>query len=547
MKKLLTTICCLISAHTLPAQTHSAAGIDGNIVEVASRTALRVIADADFNLVKLPQRALPFPVIADMTHSTSKNAYAEITFEAKSSGEYILGIDATGSVTILLNNKKICASNGTGKPFPREAAYDCYEFGATCAVSLHGGRNTLTIKGPGSKVSLGIITGESAPSPYVSYSRARINENGRWLTEPEAAMEYRLQPKPGAAFTKHPYTEWHYANGATMIGMLAMSDATGEEVYAGFVDRFCRQTIATMPLFASQYYGQNSLRTQNYRYFRMTMLDDSGAPALPFAELCARGLLPGARGMLDTIAVYVMTGQPRLPDGTFCRPEPRWTVWADDLFMSAPFLMRYARITGDHALYDEAARQVILFDRHLYVASTGLFMHGWNDTEKCHVGAFWGRANGWIAWAVTEVLEGLPADHKDRGAVLEIYRRQMAGAVKYQSPGGLWHQVLNDSTSYTETSASAAFVLALARGVRNGWIGPSYAACAASGWKAIARRVDQNGVTTGICQSMPIGYTMEHYLNRPTSANDPRGMGAVLTAAVEVDRMLHSRAVQKQR
>ena len=43
----------------------------------------------------------------------------------------------------------------------------------------------------------------------------------------------------------------------------------------------------------------------------------------------------------------------------------------------------------------------------------------------------------------------------------------------------------------------------------------------------------QHGIVEGICRSMPIGADAAAYAERPTLPNDPRGLGAVFTAAVE--------------
>ena len=51
---------------------------------------------------------------------------------------------------------------------------------------------------------------------------------------------------------------------------------------------------------------------------------------------------------------FVSIGQFRLEDGTFCRPEPfMMSVWADDLFMSVPFLVRLGKLTGEKKYFDD--------------------------------------------------------------------------------------------------------------------------------------------------------------------------------------------------
>ncbi len=120
------------------------------------------------------------------------------------------------------------------------------------------------------------------------------------------------------------------------------------------------------------------------------------------------------KGLVDTIAQVVRKEQLRLPDGTFCRPEPEaFTVWADDLFMSVPFLSIMAKATGDVSYYDEAAKQVLQFQQYLLDEKTGLYKHGWFSARREKAIAFWGRANGWIVWATAELLNVLPPQHRD--------------------------------------------------------------------------------------------------------------------------------------
>jgi len=274
--------------------------------------------------------------------------------------------------------------------------------------------------------------------------------------------------------------------------------------------------------------------------FRMTMLDDSSAPALPLIELLVKGdKSVASEELIAQIADYVMTKQTRLEDGTFARPEPKWTIWADDLFMSVPFLVRYGRLLNDNRYFDEAAKQITGFDKHLYDAQTGLYYHGWNDAQKAYAGLFWGRANGWMAWAISEALLMIPTRHPQYQTILNIHRRQLESIAKYQNKDGMWRQLLNMPASYEETSATAIFVMTLARAVRNGWIDKNYTDNVVRGWKAIEKRIDSEGVVSGICQSTAIGDGLDFYLNRPTQPNDPRGMGSVLMAAVEVDKLLH--------
>ena len=83
--------------------------------------------------------------------------------------------------------------------------------------------------------------------------------------------------------------------------------------------------------------------------------------------------------------------------------------------------------------------------------------------------------------AMAELLSVMPEDHPDRAKVLEIFQRGARGAAETQGGTGLWHQLLDRTDSYLETSASAMFTFAIARGVNRGWLPPSYAPVAQTG------------------------------------------------------------------
>jgi unsaturated rhamnogalacturonyl hydrolase len=232
---------------------------------------------------------------------------------------------------------------------------------------------------------------------------------------------------------------------------------------------------------------------------------------------------------------YVVNGQERLPDGTFCRPEPEdGTVWADDLFMSVPFLLRMARIKGNRALYDEVARQVIRFNGYLCDPGSGLYFHGWYSQRQVNSPVRWGRANGWIAWATSEALLLMPRDHPEYGRIMEIFRGHMKALAGCQDPSGMWHQVLDHPETYPETSCTAMFTLAMARGVRMGWLEEKYMENALRGWAALQEKIGPDGTVSDICRGTGIGENVDFYEQRDRFDHDPRGLGAMLTAGCEI-------------
>src|SRR5262249_20861755 len=147
-------------------------------------------------------------------------------------------------------------------------------------------------------------------------------------------------------------------------------------------------------------------------------------------------------------------------------------------------LAQMGKLTGEGRYYDDAVRQVRQIAARLYKPATGLFAHTWNlENAGNHPQYYWGRANGWCFMAMVELLDVLPETHPGRGEVLKLLRSQAEALANTQSGSGLWHQLLDKTDSYLETSCTAMFTYGLARAVNRGWLDPfSYAPVAVAGW-----------------------------------------------------------------
>ena len=233
--------------------------------------------------------------------------------------------------------------------------------------------------------------------------------------------------------------------------------------------------------------------------------------------------------------IYVMDEQERLQDRTFCRPEPRpGTIWADDLFMAVPFLLRMAEIRGDETLYNEVARQIIQFNSYLLDPESGLYFHGWYNEQQENTPVRWGRANGWIVWATSEALLYMPRDHPSYRKILSIYQKHIEAIAAYQAPSGMWHQVLDHPETWEETSCTAMFTLGMARGARLGWLNEEYGDKALKGWSALQEKIKEDGTVVDICRGTEIGDDVAFYAGRKRFDHDPRGLGAIITAGCEI-------------
>lgn len=334
------------------------------------------------------------------------------------------------------------------------------------------------------------------------------------------------------------YNDWRYWNGLLDLAMLRLAAVLGDSRYAAFARRNAAFAFDHAGYFERRHRGQDKWSYPFGQLFTMRELDDYGAEGAATIEVYALDPDPRYLAYVRRAAAYATGQQGRLADGTLARAFPRrWTVWADDLFMSVPFLARMAVLSGDRRYFDDAARQVIGFQRHLFDARTGLMYHNWYSDSAGGAGpgsrhgvAFWGRANGWALMAQVDLLDRLPASYPERERLVALFRRHVAAITRYQDTTGLWHQLLDRPDSYLETSASAMFVYAMAKGVERGYLDAGYAAVARRGWRGVLTRIRPDGQIEGVCTGTGVSDDLADYYRRPTPLNDVHGVGAVLLA-----------------
>ncbi|HUB79899.1 MAG TPA: glycoside hydrolase family 88 protein [Bryobacteraceae bacterium] len=344
-----------------------------------------------------------------------------------------------------------------------------------------------------------------------------------------------------------PFNDWDYPIGVALAGMLLVSDVTGDRTYSDYTLRNFDFIFDHLDYFRRQA-AQFGPQPNGYRRFiHMAALDDCGAIGAALIKAYARKPDPRYRAAIDQIADYIAHKQMRLPDGTLARARPQpVSLWIDDSYMSIPFLAQMGKLTGDRSWYDDAARQVIGMAERLQDPATGLYDHAWfENTASYDPKFFWGRGAGWGLMSAAELLSVLPEDHPQRARVLEIFRRAARGVVQTQGGTGMWHQLLDKTDSYLETSASAMFTFAIARGVNRGWLSPVYAPVAQAGWQALAKMVRPDGRIEGICVSTTAAYDAVYYYNRPTDLGAMQGYGPVLMAGAEVVAMLRQFDIER--
>lgn len=166
---------------------------------------------------------------------------------------------------------------------------------------------------------------------------------------------------------------------------------------------------------------------------------------------------------------YLRRHAPRFGDGVLqhtvsARNDFPEQCWADTLFMAAFFMLRAGVAWKDEALIDDALNQYDWHIEYLQDMKTGLWYHGYDNLRGDHLsGFYWGRANAWAAYTMSQVGRVLPEcylypKYMDvSGSLAE----QLAALKRYQTENGLWRTILDDAESYEEVSASAGIAAAM--------------------------------------------------------------------------------------
>lgn len=139
-------------------------------------------------------------------------------------------------------------------------------------------------------------------------------------------------------------------------------------------------------------------------------------------------------------------------------------AWADTLFMAAFFLLRVGVKLGDQEIIADALNQYYWHIKYLQDTEKGLYYHGYNNIEGSHMsGFYWGRANAWAAYTMSQVGRILPQAYlyPQFLDVVGSLNEQLSALKLVQTENGLWRTILDDEDSYEEISASCGIAAAM--------------------------------------------------------------------------------------
>ena len=339
--------------------------------------------------------------------------------------------------------------------------------------------------------------------------------------------------------------KWTYDMGVILKGMEGLWLNTGNPVYFNYIQK-------QMDVFVQE---DGSIRTYKPDEYNIDHINNGKLALLLYRVTLKDKYLKASNLLREQLRTH-----PRTKEGGFWHKKIYpYQMWLDGLYMGQPFYAEYAMLSKDTAAFEDIANQFSWIENHTRDSKTGLLYHAWDESKEqawankitgCSP-YFWARAMGWYATALVDALDYFPADHKGRSKLVGILNRLVDAIQKQQdAKTGLWYDVIayngpGKEKNYFEASASCQFVYAIAKGVRLGYLNKNKFSIAAKGYSGIIKNFikEEAGQTvlTGTVKVSGLGGkpyrdgSFEYYMSEPVIPNDPKGIGAFIMAANEME------------
>ncbi|CAM3796658.1 glycoside hydrolase family 105 protein [Marinicrinis lubricantis] len=338
---------------------------------------------------------------------------------------------------------------------------------------------------------------------------------------------------------------WNYENGCILTAFERMWVETGESRYLEYIQR-------NMDLFVQP---DGSIETYRLEDYNIDQINQGKALFVLYEQIGDERY----RLAIETLMTQ-LKGHPRTSEGGLWHKKIYpYQMWLDGVYMSSPFITKYARTFHAPEWFDDAAHEIVLMEKAARDPRTGLLYHGWDESREqrwadpssgCspHI---WGRAMGWYMMAVVDVLDDLPRKHPKRGLIIGLFYRLAEAVIRVQDEAtGMWYQVMDQVSregNYVEASGSAMLVYALAKGARLGYLGKESFKAAQKGFNGLLEysvEQDDDGSyhLNHICSVAGLGGkpyrdgSYAYYISEPTRRDDPKGYAPFILACLELEQ-----------
>lgn len=340
--------------------------------------------------------------------------------------------------------------------------------------------------------------------------------------------------------------KWRYDQGVILKGIEGIWNATADKKYFDYIQK------------SMDYYVSNDGSIKAYKQAEFNIDNiNNGRMLLTLYRVTGKEKYYKAATLLR----QQLKQHPRTSEGSFWHKKiyPN-QVWLDGLYMAQPFYAEYAMLFNEDSVFNDIAKQFMNIERHARNKQTGLLYHGWDESKDQKWADkttglsqnVWARALGWYGMALVDALEYFPEKHDGKDSMIAILNRFAKAVVKVQDKKtGLWYDVVDRPDApknYFEASASSMLVYTFAKAVRKGYIPAAYLVNAKQGYAGIKGqfiKTDSTGMTnlhgtvavSGLGGNPYRDGTYEYYMSEPVVVDDPKGIGAFINAAVEMEML----------
>jgi rhamnogalacturonyl hydrolase YesR len=191
---------------------------------------------------------------------------------------------------------------------------------------------------------------------------------------------------------------------------------------------------------------------------------------------------------------YLQNEAPRNSEGTLYHTLRAPELWIDSMYMAPPFIAAMEN-------YKDAIQQINGLRNFLWNDEHQLFSHRWSDKKNDFVNKdFWGVGNGWAAVGITQVILELPETANNEIQILKNYVIEiLEGCFKYLREDYLFHNNVNDPTSFVETNLSQMLAYTIYRNCNYGLIPNQYIEIADKMRSAAHNKIDKYGYVQDVC------------------------------------------------
>ncbi len=202
---------------------------------------------------------------------------------------------------------------------------------------------------------------------------------------------------------------------------------------------------------------------------------------------------PELKSAADRMITYLLEEAPRTGEGFIHHSYHGPELWADSIYMAPPFLAFAGH--PEEAYFQSKA----IIDR-IWIEEESLFASRWNaESQQITHPNLWGLGNAHAISGMTRLIGHLPdAMDTEREEMKNRVREHLAGCFRYLRDDYLFHNHINDSSTFVETSLAMRVADSIFNGIKEEWLDIDHLETALNIRNAVHERVNEHGYVVGV-------------------------------------------------